>query len=145
MAGLDTNGTVTVLKYSLAKAQDLFTQYQQLRGSQGGSINNTTILKTKKVDLQNQLTELTAEVDTLNTEFNDRSAAKKPSKLENLGLKTKQDWILFIFFASYGIACLVILAFTVVYSQKKITGAGMVILCSFVIGIMMGRVLKYYA
>jgi hypothetical protein len=145
MSGLDANGQITVLKYSLAKAQDLFTDYQQLLGNQGGSLTNSKILSSQKVDLQNELTNLTAEADTLNTEFRDRSSVSKPSKLAAWGLASKQDWIFLIFFSSYGIACLVAVLYTVIYVEQKMTGAFVVILCTVVLGIMIGGLLKYFA
>ena len=145
MSGLDAKGTITVLKYSLSNSQDLFTQFQQLLGSQSGQINNAQILAAKKVDLQNELTDLIAQVDTLNTEYNDRSAVKKPSKAELAGLVSKQDWIFLIFFVSYALLSLVILTYVVIYTEKKIQGAFMVALVSVILGIMTGGVLKYYA
>ena len=145
MTGLDANGTITVLKYSLAKTQDLFTEYQQLSGNQGGSLTNSQILTTKKIDLQNELTNLTAEADTLTTEFRDRSNASSPSKLAAWGLASKQDWILLIFFASYGIACLVALLYAGIYVEQKLTAIFVIILSSIVLGIMIAGVLKYFA
>jgi hypothetical protein len=145
MSGLDANGTITVLKYSLSNTQDLFTQLQQLLGTQSGSIDNAKILAAKKVDLQNELTDLTAKVDTLNTEFNDRSAEQAQSKAEAIGIVSRQDWIFLIFFASYALLCLVILTYACIYSVKKVQAVLMVILFSMVIGIMITGVLKYYA
>lgn len=145
MSDLDLNGKITVLKYSLAKTEDLFTEYQQLNGTQGGSITNSKILNKEKIDLQNELTKLTAETDTLNTEFRDRSSAKKPSKLAAWGLATKQDWIFLIFFASYGMLFLVALIYAIMYSDQKMTAASVVVLCAIVLGVMIAGVLKYFA
>lgn len=145
MTGLDANGTITVLKYSLSSAQDLFTQYEQIRGSQAGPINNAQILRTKKVDLQNELTDLVAQADTLNTEFTDRSAAENITKLQSWGVSTKQDWVLLIFFASYALACIVVMIYTVMASATKIRAAAIIAIVSIIFGIGIGGVIKYFA
>jgi hypothetical protein len=145
MSSLDAKGKITVLKYSLSNSQDLFTQYQQLLVTQGSQIDNTKVLTSKKVDLQNQLTDLTAKVDTLNTEFNDRSANKRPSMMASWGLVSRQDWIFLIFFASYALLALVILTYVLIYTQQKVQGALMVALVSTILGITTGGVLKYFA
>jgi hypothetical protein len=138
---------ITVLKYSLSNSQDLFTEYQQLLGTQSGPINNAKILNLKKIDLENKLRDITADVNTLNTEFDDRSSVKRFSKLETLGLTSRQDWILLIFFVSYALLSIVILTYSVIYTepQQRIKAALVVILISAVLGIMTGGVIKYYA
>lgn len=145
MSSLDAKGKITVLKYSLSNSEDLFTQYQQLLVTQGSQINNTKILTSKKVDLQNELTDLTAQVDTLNTEFNDRSANKSPSMMARWGLVSRQDWIFLIFFVSYALLSLVIFIYVMIYTEQKVQGALMVFLVSSILGITTGGVLKYFA
>ena len=145
MSSLDSKGTITVLKYSLSNSQDLFTQYQQLLGTQAGPISNAQILASRKVDLQNKLTDLTAQVDTLNTEFNDRAGETATSTAETLGLVLKQDWIFLIFFVSYSLLSLVILIYVILYTQQKMVGSFMVVLVSSILGIMTGGILKYFA
>lgn len=145
MSSLDAKGKITVLKYSLSNSEDLFTQYQQLLVTQGSQINNTKILTSKKVDLQNELTDLTAQVDTLNTEFNDRSANKSLSMMARWGLVSRQDWIFLIFFVSYALLSLVIFIYVMIYTEQKVQGALMVFLVSSILGITTGGVLKYFA
>jgi len=145
MSGLDSKGRITVLKYSLSNSQDLFTQYQQLLGTQAGPITNSQIMTSKVVDLQNRLTDITGQVDTLNTEFNDRASENEKSTAETLGLVLKQDWIFLIFFVSYALLSLVIMIYVIIYTEQKVVGAFMVFLSSTIIGIMMGGLLKYFA
>ena len=108
-------------------------------------MTNKQILTAKIVNLQNKLTKISSEVDTLNTEFGDRSAARTPSKWGAMGLNSKQDWIFLAFFASYALLCLVILTYTVLYMEQKMQAAFMVVLAQLVIGIMISGVIKYYA
>jgi hypothetical protein len=102
-------------------------------------------MTSKVVDLQNRLTDITGQVDTLNTEFNDRASENEKSTAETLGLVLKQDWIFLIFFVSYALLSLVIMIYVIIYTEQKVVGAFMVFLSSTIIGIMMGGLLKYFA
>ena len=141
MGSLDTNAKITVLRGALTQAQDLFTQYRQVIGSNAGGITNMGVLKSQQMALNSELKSLTATADTLNTEFQDRNG----SAPKGTGFSTKQDWILASFFISYAFAPLVVIIYILRYSTKKLQGILIVVIVSIVLGIMMAGIIKRLA
>jgi hypothetical protein len=146
MSDLDQKAQITLLKHTLGSTcQDLYTQYSQLKGTQADAINNNKILTSQKVNLTNKLEALRTEADTLNQEYLDRSQGGSPTLLQRYGLSTQQDWILFLFFFSYGFMCLVFIIFILQRSAAKMQGVVIFIMIAVVIGITIAGTLTVIA
>jgi VIT1/CCC1 family predicted Fe2+/Mn2+ transporter len=141
MGSLDTNAKITVLRGALTQAQDLFTQYRQVIGTNAGGITNMEVLTSQQSALKSELNSLTATADTLNTEFEDRMGDAP----KGTGISTRQDWILASFFISYAFASLVVIIYILRYSTKKWQGVLIVVIVSVILGIMTAGIIKRLA
>ena len=106
----------------------------------------------QKTELQNKINALDAQlkvkdnaISTYEREFLDRKAIEKPFTFWRLrGVSTLQDWVLFAFFAVYGIICLTALTATI-FSQYALYNFFVVLLSSVTIGIMITATIVRFA
>lgn len=131
---------------ALTSIKSLYTdKYLTLRSSMGtyGAQKSELEDKIKALDTQLKLKE--AAISTYEREFLDRKAVENPFTFWRLrGVSTLQDWVLFAFFAVYGIICLTALGATL-FTQYPLYNLLIVLLSSFALGIMITATIVRFA
>jgi regulator of replication initiation timing len=124
----------------------LFQQYMTIQNNSSEIMDQNTKLQAEVLQLNAKLAGLQSVEGTFNREFLDRSAGRgKQTFFQKHGITTLQDWILLLFFISYGVICICMFAYTVYASKTKIFGGLMVLVISFIIGVLMSAVVMYFA
>ena len=125
-------------------ATDLFSRYKTLQSTTMALNAQKTTLEGDVQALKARLSNIREAGETYDREFIDRSAGKNNyGTFRRNGISTLQDWIFLIFFASYGIICFCLLLSTIT-SANPVTNATLVIVISFIIGIMMTAVIMRF-
>ena len=124
-------------------SQALFDQLSQMQSNQASYTNQNQGLQLTLTQLRGELTKIQQEADGYDREFLDRKAAGEGAFTggRRFGLSTLQDWVLAFFFGSYVFATLVLAINAFRYAPKRGTGVGIVLVVSFIIGIMVAAML----
>ncbi len=127
-------------------APDLFNKYTTAQNINNSIILQKTDLQAKVMQLHAQLENVKKSADTYDREFLDRSAKPKRGFFNSRGLSTLQDWLFFTFFLSYLIISLTIFSFVVstAIPQYKMTYGFLVLIMTFIIGVMLSALIMRY-
>jgi Flp pilus assembly protein TadB len=103
------------------------------------------VIQAKLHSLNTKLANVKKVGDTYDREFIDRSAGKNNMGFfRRRGITTLQDWILFFFFLSYAIICIIIVIYSTAMSTRKIITFGMTVTISLVVGVMLSAMLMRF-
>ena len=117
---------------------NLFQQYKAGQTASASLTNQSSVLKAELDSLNTKLTNIKKTGDTYDREFIDRSAGKNNMGFfRRRGITTLQDWLLFFFFLSYAIICIIVIVYSTAMSTQKALTFGMTFFLSVVVGVMM--------
>jgi hypothetical protein len=144
--GFNTNEQANNMLATLASITSLYNdKYLTLRSSLGTFSPQRAQLQESIAELDKKIKLKNSTISTYEREFLDRKALENPFTFWRLrGVSTLQDWVLFIFFAVYGILCITALALTFL-SQYPLYNFLVVLLSSFTIGIMITATIVRFA
>jgi hypothetical protein len=121
-------------------ATNLFNQYTIAKNASGALSTQNTALQAEVETLRAKLANIKKMGDTYDREFLDRSAGKKAiGPFRRIGIITLQDWLLFIFFLCYAAVSISIILYAA--AHYSLAMAGLVLIISFIIGVMMSAVM----
>jgi hypothetical protein len=126
-------------------ATNLFQQYQAGQTASATLRSQSSVLQAKLDSLNTKLANVKKAGDTYDREFIDRSAGKNNMGFfRRKGITTLQDWILFFFFLSYSLICIIIVIYSTAMSTRKIITFGMTVTISLVVGVMLSAVVMRF-
>jgi Flp pilus assembly protein TadB len=124
---------------------NLFQQYKAGQTASASLTNQSSVLKAELDSLNTKLTNIKKTGDTYDREFIDRSAGKNNMGFfRRRGITTLQDWLLFFFFLSYAIICIIVIVYSTAMSTQKALTFGMTFFLSLVVGVMMSAVVMRF-
>ena len=124
---------------------NLFQQYKAGQTASASLTNQSSVLKAELDSLNTKLTNIKKTGDTYDREFIDRSAGKNNMGFfRRRGITTLQDWLLFFFFLSFAIICIIVIVYSTAMSTQKALTFGMTFFLSLVVGVMMSAVVMRF-
>ena len=125
---------------------NLFHQYTAAQKSAASLVSQNNELQVKVREMKSILKNIKGATDTYDQEFTDRSAGKRTlSYFQQHGIKTMQDWLFFLFFVFYTFTCISIFSIMVFNAKDKVTTGGMVLISSFILGVMIAGMMMRFA
>lgn len=125
---------------------NLFHQYTSAQKNAASLVSQNNALQVKVRELKATLKNIKGATDTYDQEFTDRSAGKRTlSYFQQHGIKTMQDWLFFLFFVFYAMVCISIFSIMVFNAKDKLTTGVMVLISSFIFGVMIAGMMMRFA
>ena len=126
-------------------ATNLFQQYTAGQTASASLMSQSSVLKAELDSLNTKLANIKKAGDTYDREFIDRSAGKNNMGFfRRRGITTLQDWLLFFFFLSYAIICIMVIVYSTAMSTQKALTFGMTLSLSLIVGVMMSAVVMRF-
>ncbi len=110
----------------LADTKAIYDTYKLQRRNMVHETTQIQTLEANKSQLHAEHSKLQKSADAYNREFQDRLASPRAKGLfERIGLRTIQDWVLFLFYASLACTTLLFMIHAVRSSESKLKTFGM--------------------
>lgn len=137
----------TATQRMLESVNDMYTnRYSRLESNSGGANSQMNSLQNNVVALKAKLANLKKVSDTYDREYMDRMMDKPLGGFwRSRGVSTLQDWVLLIFFTLYALISLGLTALTAFNTYNPAVNCLLILLTSFVLGIMIVAVLVRFA
>jgi hypothetical protein len=137
----------TATQRVLESVNDMYTnRYSTLASNSGGANSQMNSLQNNVLALKAKLSNLKKVSDTYDREYMDRMTDKPLGGFwRSRGVSTLQDWVLLIFFTLYALICLGLTALAAFNTYNPAVNCLLILLTSFVLGIMIVAVLVRFA
>lgn len=135
------------MRQLLTTATTMYQQYTAVQRNQGSDLQYLTELSEKEMALQKELDVAKHTAETYDREFQDRRRNPRPLGLfERAGLKTTQDWALFLLYVSIGSLFLAAIVVVLVSeTEQKGVMIGAILATAVIVGLGVTSVLLRFA